>query len=53
MRPVAWNELTELLTLSVPTRQNDQKHSNNSSVVADKLFQCVWPFGGVDAERIN
>ena len=32
------------LTLSVPTSQNGQTHSNNSSAVADELFECVWPF---------
>ena len=38
-----------MLTLQGPTSQNDQTQSNNSSAVADKLFECVWPFCGVDA----
>ena len=29
------------------------KHSNNSSAVADELFECVWPFCGVGAYRVN
>ena len=28
--------------------QNGQTHSNNSSAFADELFECVWPFCGVD-----
>ena len=37
------------LTLYVPIPQNGQTHSNNSSVLADELFECVWPFCGVGA----
>ena len=37
------------LTLYVLTPQNGQKHSNNSPVRADELFECVWPFCGVGA----
>ena len=29
------------LTLYVPTPQNGQTHSNNSSAIADELFECV------------
>ena len=32
------------LTYSAPTPQNGETHSNNSSAVADELFECVWPF---------
>ena len=35
------------LTLQAPTPENGQTHSNKSSAVADKLFECVWPFCGV------
>ena len=35
------------LTREAPTLQNDQKHSNNSTVTVDKLFECIWPFYGV------
>ena len=30
-----------VLFLSAPTPQNDQTHSNNSSAIADELFECV------------
>ena len=33
--------------------KNGQTHSNNSSALADKLFECVWPFCGVGASRVN
>ena len=33
--------------------QNDQTHSNNSSAVAGELFECVWPFCGIGALRVN
>ena len=26
-----------------------QTHLNNSSATADELFECVWPYCGVDA----
>ena len=42
-----------ILTLSAPTPQNDQTHSNNSLAKADELFECVLPFCGVDAERVK
>ena len=35
------------LRLWVPTPQNGQTHSNNSSAAADELFECVWPFVGL------
>ena len=31
-----YNELGHVLTLSVPTPQNGQTHSHNSSAIADK-----------------
>ena len=37
------------ITLLVPTPQNGQAHSNNSSTTAYELFECVWPFCGVGA----
>ena len=33
-----------LLISLTPTPQNGQTHSNNSSAIADELFECVWPF---------
>ena len=36
-----------ILTLKVPTQQNGQTHSNNSSAIADEWFECVCPFRGV------
>ena len=30
-----------ILTLSVPSPQNSQRHSNNSSAFAEKLFEWV------------
>ena len=38
-----------VLTLSAPTSQNVQTHSNNSTDVANELFECVWQFYGVHA----
>ena len=35
------------ITLSAPTPQNGQTQSNNSSAIAEELFECVWPFCGV------
>ena len=29
------------------------KRTNNSSAITDKLFECVWPFCGVGAWRVN
>ena len=42
-----------LRTLWVPTPQNGQTRSNNSLVEADELFECVWPFCVVGAERVK
>ena len=41
--------LSEVLTLTLkaPTSQNGQTHLNNSSVVDDELFECVWPLCGI------
>ena len=46
------NRLT-LFTLSAPTPHNGQTNSNNLSATAGKLFECIWPFFGVGAERVN
>ena len=37
------------INLLSATLQNGQIHSNNSSTVADELFECVWPSYGVGA----
>ena len=31
----------------MPTPQNSQIHSNNSSTAAGESFECVWLFCGV------
>ena len=36
-------------TFSAPIPQNGQAHSNN----ADELFECVWPYFGIGAERVK
>ena len=41
------------LTLYTPIPQNGQTHSSNSSAIADELFQCVWPFSGIGALKVN
>ena len=41
------------LTLTAPTPQNGQTHSNNLSAAADKLFECFWPFLGVGVYRVK
>ena len=43
------NGLISRLTLSAPTLQNGQTHSNNLSAVVDESFECVWPFCGIGA----
>ena len=43
------NVVLQFLTLWAPTPQNSQTHSNKLSVVADELFECVWPFCRVGA----
>ena len=35
----------------MPTPQNGQTYSNNSSPRADELFECVWPFCRCGPER--
>ena len=42
-----------VLTLSATTPQNGQTHSNNSSATAKEMFNCVWLFFGVGAERVK
>ena len=37
-----------LLTLLATTSRNGQTRSNHSSATADKLFECVWPFCGIN-----
>ena len=37
----------------MPTPQNGQTHSKNSSATADELLKSVWPFCGVGAERVK
>ena len=32
---------------------NGQIHSNNLSAAAGELFECVWPFCAVGAERVK
>ena len=39
----SWDAETRL-TLQVPTTQNGQTHSNNSSAKADEFFECVDHF---------
>ena len=41
------------LTFSEPTLRNGQTHSNNSSAVTAELFEFVWPFCGVGAEKLK
>ena len=37
----------------MPPSQNGHTDSNNSSVTAAELFECVEPFSGVGAERVR
>ena len=37
----------------MPTSQNGQTPSSNSSTVADELFKCVWPICGVGAWKVK
>ena len=46
---VTWNRLT----LEAPTPQKGQTHSNNSSDVANELFECVWTFCRFGAWKVN
>ena len=45
-----WNFFAKIVN---PLSAKPTKSSNNSSTAAHKLFECVWPFCGVDAERVN
>ena len=42
-----------IFTLLAPTPQNAQTHSNNLSAKSGKLFECVWPFGVADPQRVK
>ena len=42
-----------MLTLYTPIPQNGQTQWNNSSATADELFECVWPFSGIAALKVN
>ena len=33
--------------------QNGQAHSSNSFTTANDLFECVWPYRGIGAERVK
>ena len=47
-------KLNEFLIINPQPQPNKMaKHSDNSSAVADKLFECVWPFCEVGAKRIK
>ena len=37
----------------MPSPQNDYTHSNNSLATDDELFECVWSFCGVGAQRVK
>ena len=41
------------VTKSRETPQNGQTHPNNSSALADELFERVWPFCGVPADLVT
>ena len=43
----------KILTLQVPTLHNGQTHSNNLLAIADELLECVWPFCGIGALRVE
>ena len=42
-----------VLTLSVPTPQNSQTHSNSLLASGDELFECVWPCFGVGTKELS
>ena len=47
---IRWQNLVKIygiLTLQAPTPQSGQTHSNNSSAVGNKLFECVDHFVGL------
>ena len=41
------------LTLQVPSPQNSQTHSKNSSGFAEELLECVWLICAVGAQRVK
>ena len=45
--------LTAMINLFGLTAWNGETHSNNTSAVADKLLECVWPFFGVGIYRVK
>ena len=47
-----WDKSLHLI-IQVRTSQNGQTHSNNLSATTDELFECIWPFCGVGALRVN
>ena len=47
------HERVKKVNPSAPTSQNGQANSSNSSAVADKLFERVWPFCRVGAQMIK
>ena len=49
---VVWNTESSFNPLNTnPTKF--QTHSKNLSSTADELFECVWPFCGVGAQRVH
>ena len=43
----------EISSMKAATPQNGQIHLKNSSATTGELFEYVWPFCGVDADRVN
>ena len=41
------------LTFQAPIPQNGKTHLNSSLATADELFESVWPFCGVGAQRVK
>ena len=45
-----WSSFAMVLTLQAPTPQNGQTHAQTiCRLLADELFECVWPFCRVGA----
>ena len=42
-----------LLTFLAPISQNGQTHSNNLPAICQWIIECVWPFCGIGAYRVN
>ena len=42
----------QFISLQAPVSQNGQTQSNNSSANADELFECVWPFCRIGAQKV-